>query len=60
MQLYSVEVQANQEVIEGQHIGGVGTTGIYSTGNHLHFSITKGSYTTYNYVNPLEVIAMPS
>lgn len=60
MHLYSVEVQANQEVIEGQHIGGVGTTEIYSTGNHLHFSITKGSYTTYNYVNPLEVIAMPS
>ena len=60
MHLYSVDVQVNQEVVEGQHIGGVGTTGIYSTGNHLHFSITKGSYTTYNYVNPLEVIAMPS
>ena len=46
MHLHSVDVEINQEVVEGQHIGGVGTTGIYSTGNHLHFAITKGSYTT--------------
>lgn len=57
MHLHSVNVVENQEVIEGQHIGGVGTTGIYSTGNHLHFSITKGPYTTANYINPLEIIA---
>lgn len=60
MHLYSVDVKINQEVTEGQHIGGVGTTGIYSTGNHLHFSITKGAYTTYNYVNPLEIIKIPN
>lgn len=58
MHLYSVAVEEGQEVIEGQHLGGVRTTGIYSTGNHLHFAITKGPYTTYNYVNPLEVIAI--
>lgn len=60
MHLYRVDVNIKQEVSEGQHIGGVGTTGIYSTGNHLHFSITKGPYTSNNYVNPLEIIALPS
>ena len=60
MHLHSVDVEINQEVVEGQHIGGVGTTGIYSTGNHLHFAITKGSYTTKNYVNPLDIITIQS
>ena len=58
MHLHTVGVEVNQEVIEGQYLAGVGTTGIYSTGNHLHFSITKGPYTTRNYVNPLEIIAI--
>ena len=31
MHLHSVDVEINQEISEGQHIGGVGTTGIYST-----------------------------
>ena len=39
MHLHSVDVEINQEVVEGQHIGGVGTTGIYSTGNHLHLGL---------------------
>lgn len=59
MHLYTVDVKVNQEVVEGQHIAGVGTTGIYSTGNHLHFGITKGPYTERNYINPLEVIVKP-
>ena len=60
MHLHTVGVEEGQEVVEGQYLGGVGTTGKYSTGNHLHFSITKGPYTTRNYINPLEVIAMTS
>ena len=45
MHLHSVDVEINQEVVEG---------------HHLHFAITKGSYTTKNYVNPLDIIAIQS
>lgn len=56
MHLYKVDVIQNQEVVLGQRIGGVGTTGTFSTGNHLHFSITEGSYLNRKYINPLIVL----
>ncbi len=38
--LYSIEVTMGENVVQGQLIGGIGTTG-YSTGNHLHFEIIE-------------------
>ena len=38
--LSSVAVKQGSNVVQGQKIGGVGTTG-YSTGNHLHLSVYK-------------------
>ncbi|PKM87961.1 MAG: hypothetical protein CVU85_04860 [Firmicutes bacterium HGW-Firmicutes-10] len=46
--LSSISVKVGQIVKVGEKIGGVGTTG-YSTGNHLHFTITKNGVA----VNPL-------
>lgn len=48
LHLSSISVSAGQSVVVGQKIGGVGTTG-YSTGNHLHFEVTKNGVA----VNPL-------
>lgn len=50
-------VSVGDFVSAGQEIGCVGSTGA-STGNHLHFGISKYSYEKgkYEYVNPLEYI----
>lgn len=48
LHLSSISVSAGQTVEVGQKIGGVGSTG-YSTGNHLHFEVTKNGVA----VNPL-------
>jgi murein DD-endopeptidase MepM/ murein hydrolase activator NlpD len=48
LHLSSISVKAGQTVKVGQKIGGVGSTG-YSTGNHLHFEVTKNGVA----VNPL-------
>lgn len=42
----SVRVRAGQPVKQGDHLSDLGTTG-NSTGNHLHFSITRGNAFTF-------------
>ena len=40
--LSKVAVEAGQEVVPGQHIGAIGTTGAV-TGSHLHFELRRGA-----------------
>lgn len=45
-------IQVGTSVTAGQTIGAVGTTG-NSSGNHLHFGISKGAYYNQSGINPL-------
>lgn len=47
----SIYVSEGQEILQGQEIGEVGSTG-NSTGNHLHFEVIKSG----EYIDPLAVI----
>ena len=46
-----ITVTQGATISKGEKIGGVGTTGTLSTGNHLHFTVYKNN----NRVNPLEI-----
>ena len=50
--MFSVSVNIDEIIQKGQVIGGVGSTGTLSTGNHLHFSV----YDKNILVNPLSII----
>lgn len=51
--LMSFEIDAGQEVRQGEQIGKADSTGL-STGNHLHFEVRSGDGETY-YHNPVEL-----
>lgn len=49
-------VSVGSYVSQGQVVGYVGATGIYSTGSHLHFGVSKGNSDAYSvaaFVDPL-------
>lgn len=46
-----IAVTQGVTISKGEEVGGVGTTGTLSTGNHLHFTVYKNN----NRVNPLEI-----
>ena len=46
-----IAVTQGNLISKGEEIGGVGTTGTLSTGNHLHFTVYKNN----SRVNPLEI-----
>lgn len=50
--LNSISVVVGQMIKKGNSIGGVGTTGTLSTGNHLHFTVYKNN----EKINPLDII----
>lgn len=47
-----ISVNKGQAIEKGNQIGGVGTTGTLSTGNHLHFTVYKND----KKINPLKVV----
>jgi hypothetical protein len=49
-------VQNGQQVVQGQKIAEVGSTG-KSTGPHLHFSVSIGDYRNRKYTNPLTLVS---
>lgn len=51
--LQSVSVKVGDKVNRGQEIGFVGNSGIYSTGPHLHYAVTKNGKN----VNPAEYLS---
>lgn len=53
--LDSIDVDAGQEVKQGDRIGGCGNTG-NSKGPHLHFEVRKGVNTKKGCVDPMEYI----
>lgn len=46
-----ISVTQGSPISKGEEVGGVGTTGTLSTGNHLHFTVYKNN----SRVNPLEI-----
>ena len=53
--MLSLVVSAGEYVSQGQLIGYVGSTGIYTTGPHLHFTV----YYCVSTVNPMNYISLP-
>lgn len=47
-----ISVNQGDIINKGQKVGGVGTTGTLSTGNHLHFTVYRNNIK----INPLEIV----
>lgn len=56
MHLSGARVRVGDTVAKGQHIGAMGTTGVYSSGPHLHFEIRRPPGTMGHALNPAHFI----